>query len=133
MEEITILQAMAKSLDVVRLSRSANTVRSYSNGLHVFVAVLQHHEIDPENSSYLDSLGWAYFKLGKYESAETSLKKAAKLDPMSPTILDHLGDTYQKLGKPELARQNWQRALTFATDPVETEKLRTKLALKKAK
>jgi tetratricopeptide (TPR) repeat protein len=33
--------------------------------------------LDPTNGAYLDSLGWAYFKLGKYDLAEENLNKAS--------------------------------------------------------
>ena len=28
-------------------------------------------DLDPANGAYLDSLGWAYFKLGKYDPRKT--------------------------------------------------------------
>lgn len=90
-------------------------------------------EIEPNNSSYLDSLGWAYFKLGKLDLAEEYLKKALKLDPSSATILEHLGDVYQKQGKNELAKQMWQKALNLASAPEQAENLRVKLNKKKSK
>lgn len=90
-------------------------------------------EIEPNNSSYLDSLGWAYFKLGKLDLAEEYLKKALKFDASSATILEHLGDVYHKQGRSELARQMWQRALNLASDPEQVGGLRTKLNVKAPK
>lgn len=84
----------------------------------------------PNNPSYLDSLGWAYFKLGKLELAEENLQKALKFDPSSATILDHLGDVYQKRGKTELARQMWQKALTLSSDAEQITKIKAKLGKK---
>ncbi|MBK8811315.1 MAG: tetratricopeptide repeat protein [Acidobacteria bacterium] len=89
--------------------------------------------VDPENSAFLDSLGWAYFKLGKLELAEENLKKALKLDPASATLHDHLGDVYEKQGKSDLARQMWQRALGFSSDPEQTAGLKQKILGKKSK
>lgn len=88
-------------------------------------------EIDPRNASYLDSLGWAYFKLGKLELAEENLKKALKIDSTSATVLEHLGDVYAKQGKTDLARQMWQRALAFASEAGQINDLRQKIAGKK--
>jgi tetratricopeptide (TPR) repeat protein len=69
-------------------------------------------EIDPANGAYLDSLGWAYFKLGKYEQAEDNLTKAASQRMgADPTVQDHLGDLYQKTGHLKLAAAHWERAL----------------------
>ena len=69
-------------------------------------------DIDPANGAYLDSLGWAYFKLGKYELAEDNLTKAASQRMgADPTVQDHLGDLYQKTGHLKLAAAHWERAL----------------------
>ena len=53
-------------------------------------------DLDPQNGAYLDSLGWAYFKLGKYELAEDNLLKASERIGTDPTVQDHLGDLYRK-------------------------------------
>ena len=60
-------------------------------------------ELDPSNGAYLDSIGWAYFRLGKYEMAEESLVKASQRMGSDPTVQDHLGDLYQKTGRLKLA------------------------------
>jgi tetratricopeptide (TPR) repeat protein len=67
--------------------------------------------LEPSNGAYLDSLGWAYFKLGKYDLAEESLSKAALRMGSDPTVQDHLGDLYQKTGRLKLAAAHWERAL----------------------
>ncbi len=82
--------------------------------------------IDPNNASYLDSLGWAYFKLGKLDEAETYLRKAVRIEASS-TIFEHLGDVYQKQNKPELAKANWRKALNLAINKVEIQRLTLKL------
>ncbi len=69
-------------------------------------------DLDPTNGAYLDSLGWAYFRLGKYELAEDNLLKASQKINTDPTVHDHLGDLYQKTGRLKLAATNWERALT---------------------
>lgn len=83
--------------------------------------------IDPTNPSYLDSLGWAYFQLGKYSEAEKHLRNAAKYDATSATIQEHLGDVYQKLNKPDQAKKAWQKALNLTSDTEEVTRLKTKL------
>ncbi len=82
---------------------------------------------DPTNASYLDSLGWAYFKLGRLDEAEKYLADAARRSQTSATIHEHLGDLYQKQGKLDQARRSWQKALTLSTEPAETTRLKTKL------
>ncbi|MGH9530337.1 MAG: tetratricopeptide repeat protein [Terriglobales bacterium] len=70
-------------------------------------------DLDPTNGAYLDSLGWAYFKLGKYDQAEDNLNKASHFQRMGsdPTVQEHLGDLYQKTGRLKLAAAHWQRAI----------------------
>lgn len=84
-------------------------------------------EIDPTNPSYLDSLGWAYFKLGKLGEAELYLKEAINNNP-SAVSYEHLGDVYQKQGREELARELWQKALNQTTMTEIEIRLKSKLA-----
>jgi len=67
--------------------------------------------LDPTNGAYLDSLGWAYFKLGKYDLAEENLNKASLRMGSDPTVQDHLGDLFQKTGRLRLAAAHWERAV----------------------
>lgn len=90
-------------------------------------------EIDPTNASYLDSLGWAYFKLGKLGEAESYLKEAARNDLASATVFEHLGDVYQKQQKFELARAAWQKAINISSNSESESRLKEKLASRTAK
>jgi tetratricopeptide (TPR) repeat protein len=67
--------------------------------------------LDPTNAAYLDSLGWAYFKLGKYDLAEETLNKASLRMGSDPTVQDHLGDLFQKTGRLKQAAAHWERAV----------------------
>lgn len=87
-------------------------------------------DTDPTNPSYLDSLGWAYFKLGKMSEAELYLKEALRQDSGSATINEHLGDVFAAQAKPEQAKVYWQRSLTLASDAKEIERIRKKLGIK---
>src|SRR5271165_3898503 len=53
-------------------------------------------DLDPTNGAYLDSLGWAYFRLGKYELAEDNLLKASQKINTDPTVHDHLGEAFSR-------------------------------------
>ena len=86
---------------------------------------------DPENSYYLDSLGWAYFKLGQIDQAEKYLVESLKRRPKSAAVLEHLGDVLLKQGKEEIARQKWREALSITQDRIEEARLQQKLAEKK--
>ena len=83
--------------------------------------------VDPTNPSYLDSLGWAYFKLGRLEDAEKRLKEAAKFDSLSSTIAEHLGDVYLKQGKRDEALRQWRRALELASEKADVERIKGKI------
>ena len=77
--------------------------------------------LEPTNGAYLDSLGWAYFKLGKYDLAEESLNKASLHMGSDPTVQDHLGDLYQKTGRLKLAAAHWERAVAEWNKTVSSE------------
>ena len=65
---------------------------------------------EPENSSFLDTIGWVYYKLGNYEEAKSYIEKALKIDGDRPAMLEHLGDIMFKMGKKDVALQFWQKA-----------------------
>ncbi len=97
-------------------------------------------ELEPANGAYLDSLGWVYFRLGKYDLAEEYLVKASQRINTDPTVHDHLGDLYQKTGKLKLAIGHWERALnewnhTIAAevDPTDVARVQKKLDSAKIK
>ena len=68
-------------------------------------------QIDPDNGSYLDSLGWAYFKSDKLDLAEDHLRRAADQLKTNSVIQDHYGDVLFKLGRYDDAIAAWTRAL----------------------
>lgn len=70
-------------------------------------------EIEPENAAYLDTMGWIFYKLGKYEKAKRFIKASIDLDTnaASAEVLEHLGDVYEKLGNISEAKKNWKQAL----------------------
>ena len=47
--------------------------------------------LDPENDAFLDSLGWACFKLGRLSEAETALARAVQR-AQDPLVWEHYGD-----------------------------------------
>jgi tetratricopeptide (TPR) repeat protein len=70
---------------------------------------------EPNNGAFIDSLGWIYYKLGKYDKALVELQKAVDLIKDDAVVFEHLGDVYQKLGKRDDAAVQWQKA--FQHDP----------------
>jgi tetratricopeptide (TPR) repeat protein len=83
--------------------------------------------IDPNNGAYLDSLGWAFFKLNDLENAEKYLLEADKLIRNDPVIDDHLGDLYFKTGDFQKAEDFWMRSVSIGTESEDLQKVRQKL------
>jgi tetratricopeptide (TPR) repeat protein len=82
-------------------------------------------EIEPNNGSYLDSLGWVEFRQGKFDQALANLLRAAeKMEREDPIVFEHIGDTYLKLHRVPEALESWQKAL--ALDP-KNKKLAEKI------
>jgi tetratricopeptide (TPR) repeat protein len=96
-----------------------------------FDLIQQAVKVDPTNPSYLDSLGWAYFRLGKFTDAEKSLKEALRIDSSSGTIHEHLGDVYQKQGKLDMARASWNKAASLFSDAADLTRVKKKLVSEK--
>lgn len=67
--------------------------------------------IDAGNPSYLDTLGWAYFKLGRLDAARDPIEKAATAAPQASVIQAHLGDVYFELKRYQDALAAFDRAL----------------------
>jgi Tfp pilus assembly protein PilF len=65
----------------------------------------------PDDGYITDSLGWVYYKKGKYDKALELLKKAASLVPEDPIILEHLGDAYLKKNNEAKALEYYKRSL----------------------
>jgi tetratricopeptide (TPR) repeat protein len=84
-------------------------------------------ELRPEDGYIVDSLGWAYYRLGDYEKATEYLEKATELVPEDPTINDHLGDAYWRTGRLVEARYQWKRALQFGPQENEIKPIEAKL------
>ena len=84
-------------------------------------------ELRPEDGYIVDSLGWVYYRLGKYEQAVEKLERAVELRPADPTINDHLGDAYWKVGRKQEARFQWERALSLDPDAEEIPTIEAKL------
>jgi tetratricopeptide (TPR) repeat protein len=75
----------------------------------------------------VDSLGWAYYRLGNMEEAVKQLERAVELKPEDPTINDHLGDAYWRVGRVLEARFQWSHARDLKPEPEELVKIEDKL------
>lgn len=68
----------------------------------------------PYDGFFVDSLGWAHYRLGQFEEAVAFLERAVELRPEDPTITDHLGDAYWKAGRKDEAYFQWERVKTMS-------------------
>ena len=75
----------------------------------------------------VDSLGWAYYRLGNMEEAVKQLERAVELKPEDPTINDHLGDAYWQVGRVLEARFQWSHARDLKPEPGDLVKIEAKL------
>ncbi|RYE07746.1 MAG: tetratricopeptide repeat protein [Hyphomicrobiales bacterium] len=67
-------------------------------------------EAAPNDGYIIDSLGWAYYRLGRFEEAVEQLERAVQLRAADPEINDHLGDAYWRAGRKLEARFQWNVA-----------------------
>jgi Flp pilus assembly protein TadD len=82
----------------------------------------------PDSGAIVDSLGWVYFKLGRYDDAVAPLERAAVLEATDPIVNDHLGDAYWAVGREREARFQWLRAQSFDPEEDLAARIRAKLA-----
>ncbi|MCX7898708.1 MAG: tetratricopeptide repeat protein [Methylocystis sp.] len=75
----------------------------------------------------VDSLGWAYYRLGRYDDAVRELEKAIDLKPSDPVINDHLGDAYWRVGRKLEAQFQWNHARDLNPEPEELPKILEKI------
>ena len=85
----------------------------------------------PEDGYIIDSLGWGYYRLGRYEEAVAPMERAVELMPVDAVVNDHLGDVYWAVGRKREAEFQWSRALSFADDSSEADagRIRRKLEI----
>jgi tetratricopeptide (TPR) repeat protein len=81
----------------------------------------------PDDGYIVDSLGWAYYRIGNYEDAVKHLERAIDLKPEDPTINDHLGDAYWRIGRTLEAKFQWAHARDLKPEPEELPKIEAKL------
>ncbi|WP_246153898.1 tetratricopeptide repeat protein [Methylobacterium oryzihabitans] len=84
-------------------------------------------DLQPRDGMIIDSLGWAYYRLGRWDDAVRELEKAIELKPGDPTINDHLGDAYWRAGRRLEGKFQWQHAKDLNPEPEDLAKIEAKL------
>jgi tetratricopeptide (TPR) repeat protein len=82
---------------------------------------------DPRNANVQDSLGWAQYQRGQYETAVETLEQAVAKQPSNAEINDHLGDAYWQVGRTREAGWQWNRVLTLEPEPERRAEVEQKL------
>lgn len=85
-------------------------------------------ELRPSDGYIVDSLGWAYFRLNRFEEAVTELERAVSLKPDDPILNDHLGDAYWRVGRRLEATFQWSHARDMKPEPDVLAKVVEKLS-----
>ena len=93
-------------------------------GLKIITMAVQK---EPKNGAFVDSLGWAYYKLGDYANALKYLEAASQMEATDPVITDHLGDALWRVGRRVEARYQWRKALAFEPTDEDRAKIEKKL------
>jgi tetratricopeptide (TPR) repeat protein len=81
----------------------------------------------PDDGYIVDSLGWAFYRIGNYADAVKNLERAIDLKPEDPTINDHLGDAYWRIGRTLEAKFQWAHARDLKPEPEELPKIEAKI------
>lgn len=91
-------------------------------------------EKEPDSGAYLDSLGWVYFRMGRYAEAEEQLRLAVEKTPKDPTVHDHLAETLMKQSKVkeaishwELSLREWESSAPAEIEPADVASVKSKL------
>jgi len=85
-------------------------------------------KLKPDDGYFVDSLGWAYYRLGNFKEAAKKLERAVELRPEDPVINDHLGDAYWRVGRFLEAKYQWSQALTLEPEPEDEKVIKDKIA-----
>jgi tetratricopeptide (TPR) repeat protein len=99
----------------------ADENRHLDRALKMIVAAVA---AEPENRAYRDSLGWVFYRLGRFPEAVVELEKAVDEKQPDATVMDHLGDAYEKLDRHSQAVAAWQRAKAALEKEKEMDKVR---------
>ncbi|MGV6811917.1 MAG: tetratricopeptide repeat protein [Brevirhabdus sp.] len=81
----------------------------------------------PNDGFITDSLGWVFYRLGRFEEAVEPMERAVELTPLDPVINDHLGDVYWAVGRYREAEFQWKRAISFEPEEKDLTRIRRKL------
>ncbi|MDA3902750.1 MAG: tetratricopeptide repeat protein [Desulfuromusa sp.] len=120
----TAVQAMEKVLLLDDAHSDALNFLAYDqaeNDINLELALVRAQKaLAIKPSGYIvDTLGWIYFKMGRYPESREQLEKATELHPNDAVIQEHLGDLYRAMNLWQQAVAAYRRALEI--DPQMTQ------------
>jgi tetratricopeptide (TPR) repeat protein len=98
--------------------------RNLDEGLEMIAKAVEQR---PSDGYIVDSLGWAYYRLNRYDDAVRELERAVSLMPNDPVLNDHLGDAYWRVGRKLEATFQWSHARDLDPEPELKEQVLKKL------
>ena len=112
-----------------RALRRADLPFAVSEGFskHPKIVIKRALKFRPNDGYILDSLGWAYFRLGELQQAVDALEKAIELEPEDPTIHEHLGDVYLAFQKPQMALDYYKKSLALTDKDEDKARVTAKI------
>jgi len=127
MESPTVTLTILKFLDTVRMARSVNTGRAYTNGMRIFASVLKENHIDPDHSPVAmlteDSASWMADALKDFSPATEQLYLAATVRFYEYLAAERLADVNLprlRLLLHQRARRSGQRLPQFPRVDIES-------------
>ena len=117
-------------LKAIDLSQSHYLVLNYlgyswlkqgKNTEQAFGMIVDAFNQSPNDGHILDSMGWAFYRIGKYNDAISYMEKAAEIEPANAVINNHLGDAYWFVGRKNEAKFQWNHVLTMTDDTKEVD------------
>ena len=124
----------------LKLSPKQAIVLNYLGYIWIDLGFSEHYEealnmikqavvIESGSGHIVDSLGWAYYKLGRYQEAAEALERALALTSDDPVINDHLGDAYWRVGRQREAVFQWSHALTLESEEIDIIAIKRKIEI----
>lgn len=98
--------------------------KNLARGLSLISRAVQ---LKPDDGYIVDSLGWAYYRLGRFDEAVSHLERAVELKPADPVLNDHLGDALWRVGRHREARFQWELSLTLKPAEKAIDAIRKKI------
>jgi Flp pilus assembly protein TadD len=83
--------------------------------------------LKPDSGYIQDSLGWVYFRMGKFNLAIKEILAALLLEPNDPNIYEHLGDIYNEQGKKKKAKEAYTKAEQLFTTESSKNRMQEKI------